>query len=280
MLIKKIAECPRGLVDAPLPVIWEVTRVALHCGVDLAHVNLRYDESWNDQDTLWDTLGRHLAFKKKRLPGKSDPLAWRDALLNNYESDGGAAVLLTATMHATEPSTVPLLKWELHPLKREQSSRLFRRFGSDRFLEVRVPSIDSWLKDEKDAEAIVASWLANQLHPFICRRWSAFFVRDRSEKAEIPNAQDDPNPRYIFNERVLFFAETGKGLSSTAIPDLIPPKSESQTIRTACTRKCMLNWLLNFEMNHGQSYLKLFSRLALGELISLYFPLIYTTELR
>lgn len=254
---------PAGLAKAPLVVLWEVTRVALHCDVDLAHVDLRYAESWNNQDTLWDVLKTHPFFKGKRLPIKSDPLAWRDGLLNNFESDGGAAVSLTATMHATKTKSGPLLKLELHPLKREQSSRLFRRFGSDRFLEVRLPSVDSWLADESDAEAIVASWLAAQSHPFIGRHWAAFFIQDRSVKSQDPNAQEGPEARVIFNERVLFFAERGKGLEAGPL-DCIPPKSECQIVRAACTRNLMLDWLLNLKKQGKESYLKLFSRIALG----------------
>lgn len=260
-----LAEHPSGLAKAPLVVLWEVTRVALHCDVDLAHVNLRCAESWNNQDTLWDMLRSQPAFKGKRFPIKSDPLAWRDGLYNNFESDGGEAVLLTATMHATKSRVGPMLKMELHPLKREQSSRLFRRFGSDRFLEVRVPSVDSWLPDESDADVVVARWLANQYHPLIGRQWSAFFIRDRSEKSQDPNAPEGPEARVIFNERVLFFAEKGQGLPEVRSLQSIPPKSECRVVRAPCTRNCMLDWLLNFKRNGKQSYLKLFSRIALGE---------------
>lgn len=238
--------------------------MALHCDVELAHIDLQYTESWNNQDVFWGTLKQHPYFKEKRFPIKSDPIAWRDALNNNFDSDGGAAVSLTATMHATKARAGPLLKLELHPLKREQSSRLFRRFGSDRFLEVRIPSVDSWLSEEGGAEAMVASWLAAQSHPLISRQWSAFFVQDRSVKSQDPNAPEGPEAKYIFNERVLFFAEKGKGLG-TRLLDCIPPKSESRVVRAACTRNCMLDWLLNFKKGGKDSYLKLFSRIALGE---------------
>lgn len=238
--------------------------MALHCGVDVASADIRYVESWNNYDTLWDTLKIHPSFKGRRFPIKSDPLAWRDGFYNNFESDGGAAALLTATMHATRSSAGLALILELHPLKREQSSRLFRRFGSDRFLEIRIPSVDSWLKDEEDAEAIVASWLAGQPHPFIGRDWSAFFVRDRSEKSQDPNAKEGPEARVIFNDRVIFFAERGKGLTEVGTVTSIPPKNKCPVFRAACTRDCMLNWLLNFGVNGKESYLKLFSRIALG----------------
>lgn len=253
------------MFSAPAVVIWEVTRVALHCDVDVASLELQYDERLLDLDTLWSTLRNHPSFKGKSFPVKSDPIAWRDGMYNNFESEGDALVMLTATMHATKSKHGPAMQLELHPLKREQGSRLLRRFGSDRFLEVRIPSIETWLGDEDDAEALVARWLANESHSFMDRYWSAFFVRDRSEKSEIKDDKHGQEPKVIFNERVLFFAESGRQLPNARPKIFTLAKSMGPPARTACSRTDMLNWLLNFSQNDDKSYLKLFSRIALGQ---------------
>ena len=253
------------MFGAPDVVIWEVTRVALHCEVDVASLHLQYDERLMDLDTLWHTLRNHPSFKGKNFPAKSDPIAWSDGLYNNFESEGDAVVMLTATMHASKLRHGPAMQLELHPLKREQGSRLFRRFGSDRFLEVRIPTIDTWLADEEEGEALVASWLANESHHFMDRRWSAFFIRERSEKSEIKDVKQGQEPRVIFNERVLFFAESGRHLPNARPTISALSKSLDPTPRTACSRTDMLNWLLNFNENCHESYLKLFSRIALGQ---------------
>lgn len=218
-----------------------------------------------DLDTLWHTLRNHPAFKGKSFPEKSDPIAWYDGLYNNFESEGDALVMLTATMHASKSKHGPAMKLELHPLKREQGSRLLRRFGSDRFLEVRIPSIDSWLAGQEGAVALVARWLANELHPFMDRRWSAFFIRERSEKSEVKYVKQGQDSRVIFNERVLFFAESGRQLPSTRPTTSALSKTVDPIARSACSRTDMLNWLLNFNENCHESYLKLFSRIALGQ---------------
>lgn len=228
---------------------------------------MQYDETWTNQDLLWAALKSHKSFKGQRLPPKSDPRAWKLALDNDFEYDG-EAVILTATMHLSTSKVGPALKPELHPLKREQSSRLFRHFGSDRFLEVRVPAVDSWQSGEKDMETIAARWLTRAPHRFVERRWAGFYVRDRPLKVEIPEGKRGLETRTVFYDRVLLFAEEGRGLA--------PPPSRvkkwvegfSSTVgrarKTACSRNDMLNWLLNLEENGEQSYLKLFHRVALG----------------
>lgn len=250
---------------APAVVIWEVTRVALHCGVDVASLELQYDERLMDLDTLWHALRNHPSLRGKTFPAKSDPIAWRDGLYNNFESDGDALVMLTATMHASKSKHGPAMQLELHPLKREQGSRLLRRFGSDRFLEVRIPSIDTWLAGEQGAEALVARWLASEPHMFMDRCWSAFFIRERSEKSETKDEKHGQEPKVIFNERVLFFAESGRYLANARPTIFSRSNSIWPTPRTACSRTDMLNWLLNFNENLDKSYLKLFSRIALGQ---------------
>ncbi|KAG8168343.1 hypothetical protein KVR01_001092 [Diaporthe batatas] len=255
---------PGNISSAPTVVIWEVTRVALHCGVDVASLDLQYHPRLADLDTLWRTLRNHPSFKGKSFPEKSDPVAWRGGLYNNFECEGDALVMLTATMHLSTSRQGPAMQLELHPLKLEQGSRLLRRFGSDRFLEVRIPSVDTWLAGKEGAAALVADWLANEPHPFMDRHWSAFFVRERSEKSEIKDLKHGQAPRVIFNERVLFFAESGRDLhdASQTVSNL--SETTSPQARSACSREAMLDWLLNFDKNCDQSHLKLFSRIALG----------------
>lgn len=260
-----LARIPKGLENTPLVVLWEVTRVALHCDVDITRLNLKYDDTWKDQDTLWTSLKSCRAFKSKRLPPKSDPRAWLLGLQSNFESDG-EAVIFTATMHPTKSKVGPAMRLELHPLKREQSSRLFRHFGSDRFLEVRIPIVDSWQSGEKDVEAVAARWLTRIPHHFMDRRWSGFYVRERSLKVESLDKQRPLESKAVFYDRVMLFAEEGRDLSRPGPPQMAAsPSTFDHNIREACSRNNMLNWLLNLDDNTSESYLKLFHRVALGK---------------
>lgn len=231
--------------------LWELTRVAAHCDVDIAHAHLQFDESWKDQDVFWTTLKNLRGFKGRKFPMKSDPRAWRAGMDGGF-NDGNQAVIFTATMHTTDSTTGPPARVELEPLKCEQSSRLFRHFGSDRFLEVRIPSLDSWQTSEDDMEEVMPQWLTTGRHAFLNRLWSAFYVRDRPLKSQLSDDINGREAKAVFYDRVLFFAEASANPHSSR--SLIP----------MCSRIEMLNWLLSLKDQDAESYLKLFHRVSLG----------------
>ncbi|KAF3760044.1 hypothetical protein M406DRAFT_270014, partial [Cryphonectria parasitica EP155] len=266
--MKMLATTPSFAANAPFSALWEVTRVALHCNVDVSDIDLQWRDDWRDLNVFWTSLKGHPALLGKTLPVKSDPHAWKLSLEEDSTSSG-QAVILTASIHADKSKLDPPMRLELHPLKVEQSSRLLRRFGWDRFLEVRLLAVDSWqATDEQDLEAAVARWLASGPHHFIGRQWSAFYIRDRPFKLEEPQQSSHNVPvKTLFYDRVLFFAERGRDLPLTKKPRLSASAETSITPkypRTALDRNAMLDWLLNWEANGQQSYLKLFHRIALG----------------
>ncbi|KAJ6446734.1 Acyl-coenzyme A thioesterase 13 [Purpureocillium lavendulum] len=66
--------CPT-LGRAPLAVLWEVTRIAQHCGVqcgDLSDLKYEPNEMWHDQSKLRKMLACHHLFKGKAFPPPSD----------------------------------------------------------------------------------------------------------------------------------------------------------------------------------------------------------------
>lgn len=72
-----------GLNEAPLAVVWEVTRVAQHCGVEAADLGLTYrpnEPLWHNQSRLRAMLAKHGSLHGKDLPLASDQQAWTAAL--------------------------------------------------------------------------------------------------------------------------------------------------------------------------------------------------------
>lgn len=240
--------------------------MAMECNVDVAELDLQYNESWKDQDILWMSLRSCRAFKGQRLPPRSDRRAWKLGLDQNLESTG-EAVVLTMTMHPTKSKFGAPMRLEFHPLKREQSSRLFRQFGSDRFLEIRVPVVDSWQSGEDELEAKVARWLTRTPHHFMERKWSGFYVLERSLKVETVVGDHQSDSKAAFYDRVMLFAEEGKGISRLGLSQaMMSPSTIGHGLWGACSRNEMLDWLLNLELNGSQPYLKIFHRVSLGEL--------------
>lgn len=224
--------------------------MAVHCDVQFSHRPFLWEEGWRDQNVFWNALKSHRGFKGRKLPPPTDPRAWNAAMGRGLDG-GNHVAIFTATMHAIDSTTGLSIRLELDPPKCEQSSRLFRRFGSDRFLEVRIPSLDSWQRNDETTEEILARWLTAGRHTFMNRQWAAFYVRDRpikSQPAEGP--QNKREAKAVFYDRVLFFAEA----DATSMPSPMPVISRTE----------MLDWLLALKNQNEQPYLKLFHRIALG----------------
>ncbi|KAH6655978.1 RNA dependent RNA polymerase-domain-containing protein [Truncatella angustata] len=251
---------PVGLEKAPLIVLWETTRAALHCEVDLKDLKIAYDDKWIDQNTFWEFLQSHDAFRGKLLPQESDPSAWSVGHQESFRS-GNSAVLLKASVSIEEKAT-PTFKLRLRPLQLSKSCRLHRRFGSDRFLEITLPTIDSWNSlSSPNAREVTAHWLTQKLHPMVGRKWTAFWIGPPQSSQSLDSPA--PGSKPLVQQKIHFFAEEGIGLSSSQLQDSLS-SNEAPSSKVSCRREAMLNWHLQFTQNQDQCYLKLFSRIQLG----------------
>ncbi|KAH7631954.1 RNA dependent RNA polymerase-domain-containing protein [Sordaria sp. MPI-SDFR-AT-0083] len=270
---------PKWLHEAPLAVAWEVTRLFMHCKVDLEDesLGLKYDPSWStarDVTDIWKSLYQLDAFRGKTFPEKPATDVFDTAMTGNFESKGSAVVLSAVLDYNPDNSpTAPLYLVKLKPLIFEQGCRLTRRFGPDRFFEILIPSPTSTspsvppvVSKQPGAVEEVIQWLTKEPHSLVGRQWRAFFAKDagyRKPLKEFRLHADDPKP--IIKERVHLFAETGH----TFRPDVfgkraVVPAEEPVDQRTEFKVSKMLNWLLQLDNNTWQPHLKLFSRIQLG----------------
>lgn len=80
-------------------------------------------------------------------------------------------------------------------------------------------------------------------------------------------SQHGSDSKSVFYDRVMIFAEEGKGISKSSLAQTVGSQNTvGDRLRGACSRHEMLNWLLNLKANGSQPYLKLFHRISLGEL--------------
>ncbi|ROT39867.1 hypothetical protein SODALDRAFT_377778 [Sodiomyces alkalinus F11] len=253
---------PSFLNGAPLVVSWEVTRIALHCGVRLQDLDdLALGSCWTDQTQLRGALRRHHLFAGKTFPESCASNAW-DACHSTFQAEG-MGVSLVLELAWNEASHGPLFTVSLQPPKLDLAHRLSRRFGSDRFLEIIIPSPNArerpnFIKDMDGASDAIIKWLATQKHFVMGRQWAAFFtkyfkktVKDRLQRETMTSM-----------ERVHCFAEDGHSFYPSPS---IPSKAEATQIRDRARLNLtdMLNWAISLRDNMGQPALKLFSRLAL-----------------
>ncbi|KAI1484413.1 RNA dependent RNA polymerase-domain-containing protein [Biscogniauxia mediterranea] len=252
---------PSHLDAAPLAVRWEILRIALHCGINIDDLRIEYDASFTNQTKLWERLRSLPIFAGKSFPEKSRPEAWAASLSDKFCSTD-QVVVLGASLSTNTSKTGPLFHIELQPLKLELPHRLDRRFGSDRFLEVVMPSM-SELKAFESIHDDIYHWLVRSLHVFIGRIWTSFFVKPSSSKKVSKEDTLMPETKTIHQDRVYFFAEDGNDLVRHKT-GRYSEKGESFDSHTKMGRDCLLDWLLQIEQNKSQSVLKLFSRIALG----------------
>lgn len=250
-----------GLTEAPLAVMWEITRAALHCNVSLDQFDLLYEpksnDIWHNQRNLRDTISKHPLFHGKSLPQPSDSGAWQTAL-GDFQTNAKTVTLSAELAYNQDPSR-SLYSLRLHPLKLELGHRLARRFGADRFLEITIPSPSASSDDkpkilDEDKESLkkIVDWLTRSCHYFLGRSWRPFFVR--TVKGKKTSGANKGAPL----ERLYFFACDGD--------DFRLQKTLGIKNRRKMKLSDLLRWVINIdnESNSEQPVTKLFSRLALS----------------
>ncbi|KAK3302761.1 RNA dependent RNA polymerase-domain-containing protein [Chaetomium strumarium] len=260
---------PRWLHDAPLAVAWEITRVCLHCNVDLEDNLLQYNAQWatSDISSIWRSLSQLDVFRGKSFPERPSAEAFAAALTGSFECRG-RAVVLAATLQFNENKTGPLFLLNMQPLHLEDSCRLTRRFGADRFLEILVssPTAAAVVKAVKD-EGVdqVIRWLSQTRHSLVGRQWQAYYTKDAGYRKPAKDVRLGPDAKPVCMERVHFFAESGHNFRRAPLRrgSELPLETASQR-RTEIRVSEMLDWLLQLERNEAQPHLKLFSRIQLG----------------
>ena len=270
---------PRWLHEAPLAVAWEVTRLCLHCHVDLEDSSLQYNRSWANARNvmeIWRSLYELDVFRGKPFPEKPSTEAFTAALFGNFESKGNA-VVLSANLDYNPDKAGPLFLVDMKPLRLEQGCRLTRRFGPDRFFEILIPSptglgAPSIVKDG-GVEPVI-DWLTNKRHSIVGRQWRAFYTKDAGYRKPAREYRLGPdNPKPTFKDRVHFFAESGHNFRPVVVKTrTVVPAYEPYNQRTEFSVSQLLHWLLQVPDNESQPHLKLFSRIQLG--LSKTFPVV------
>ena len=266
-LKQHIAKFPQWLHDAPLAVVWEVTRICLYCKVDLEDPSLHYDPKWatSNMTEIWRSLSQLDVFRGKPFPERPSAEVWA-AALTTFEKNGNS-VVMSASLEFSPNKTGPLFLIDMKPLRFDEGCRLTRRFGSDRFLEILFPSptasnAPSILKQHNNAEEVI-KWLTETPHSLVGRHWQAFYLKDAGYRKPTKEFRLSREADPISKERVHFFAEDGHRFCPPPHPtDLPPPGTVNSRFQIRISQ--MLDWLLQLEHNEDQPHLKLFSRIQLG----------------
>ncbi|KAI1799530.1 RNA dependent RNA polymerase-domain-containing protein [Daldinia bambusicola] len=259
------AHLPTHYDRSPFVVRWEILRIALHCQVRMEDLRIEYDPSWTDQGVLWARLRALPVFQGKTFPERTRPEAWT-AALNDKFATIDQVVVLTASLTANPSKNGPPFFLKLNPLKLDLPHRLSRRFGSDRFLELVIPSLNSQDVRNFGESALesIQRWLIDGPHVLLGRVWTSFYLKTALPKKISNENAPGPQSKTIHQERIYLFAEDGNDFRRPARGASCSPKGEPVGMHTRMSRGELLNWLLQVPNNQTQPVLKLFSRIALG----------------
>ncbi len=225
----------------------------MYCKLPVDQFSSCVSECINEYEKLWSSLRSVATSLNATLPEKSSLRAWEKAQ-NNFEN-----VSLSGDIKFPDHASSSIFHLCLKPLKVEQSYRLARKFGGDRFCILGIPGMEKVPPYLKLSPAIVRAKIVDLLAhndiSFLGRRWRAFYLKPDSGKKNRQNYLNDT--KY----RVYLFARDGDGFRTEEA------KSEQEMgnhNHVKMELEEMFNWFMPFYDNLDQSCLKLFARLALG----------------
>jgi hypothetical protein len=215
----------------PFAVSVERARLREDAGLDEDQVN-----SARSHQDVKDVLKSQDVDFKQSSPSIWDPLS----------QDDGGSFAGTISLNPKSDNN-PLFQLKLQPMVLK-SSRLERRFGSDRFLKVTLPSFERQLPRHvqgKELQSALLKWL---LAPkdFLGRTWRIYDIKTLKSSKSSSKRSCKVNNDHLKHLDVYFFATAGLGIA---------PVSWSY----------MINWQISIKDNLEQSLLKAFARLPLSD---------------
>lgn len=251
---------------------YEITRVFLHAEVSMDGLPVRDIRTLLDYNALWQFLKDLPQLRGKSFPEKCAPKVWASCQ-EKWTPGNFEGVVMSASLKFAPLKTGPFFKVQLKPLATALTHRFGRRFGNDRFLEIALPNLNKCRPpgitddDLEIRRKEIIYWMRGHGHKFMGIEWRAFGLKDaaRSKKInniELKRASDDAENQAT--HQVFFFAVDGEGFQTGPTP---PAPNDDPKHRTKFTVEGLLRWLIPFrlESNQRQPYLKLFSRISLGE---------------
>ncbi|KAK0105018.1 hypothetical protein ONS95_004613 [Cadophora gregata] len=250
-------ELPKSLYSAPFCVSFEITRVFSHAQVSMSGLK-KPTISFNDYDKFWQYLKSLPALQGKQLPERSSRDAWACAIdPSARDSQQFESVVFSASLSFNSNTSEELFKLRLMPLRIALPHRSGRQFGHDRFLELRVPNLESapcYKKDVipdlllKAGPSAIYDWLVNSSHHFLGRKWVPFSVkpveRSKNAKTKVDKSSGVGHVLYLFS------VSGCTGGNYKGHPNMTVGK--------------LLDAIRPTGLNGEQSYLKLFARSSLA----------------
>lgn len=229
--------------ELPFWAQYEATRVALHCKISLSNQEISgaFEEYMDellmaykatDHRSWYRTLAEFCCRHSCSLPRlRMSSAMWTTLQRGNWPQDKGISVSLTGIVkfnssHDAKSSLFTIL---LNPLDTMRGNRFWRKFGSDRFLTLKLPTVPReeslptktpfrykrLCTPDKFNEAIIDFLMQEPGIELLGRVWKCFFIRDPRERKQKSNSGLGPF-------QAILFAVSGEGIQENfGVEDLL-----------------------------------------------------------
>lgn len=233
-----VDDMPHNLTSAPYFLAFICQRIALKFSVSMQDLMHYVDISscQSDPEKFWASIQAHP--KISHIHQRESICLWPAWKRQNKEYTFKGQISLNLKQSG------PVFNLQLSPVQADRSCRFQRKFGSDRFLYLQAPVLQTGSSrfnsaDMQHIKEVWKTWLLTE-HLFLGRRWRVFHV-ELIKKKSTGKKQD-----MLHDKRLVLFALDGCGID------------EPFTVGE------MLNWFLPFRHNENQTFLKTFARFDLG----------------
>ncbi|KAJ6007534.1 hypothetical protein N7540_011510 [Penicillium herquei] len=213
---------------------------------------------FNDYNKFWNWIEKYGQRLKKPIPEKPSRRAW-DAAVGDFKTDRHSEVVVFTGELNWISFDEGLFELKLNPPKAEKTCRFHRRFGSDRFLTLTIPTLSrppfeiGSPSEPSLLRECISAWLILNEHRCLGRTWRPFFVEEVKDKSKTKSI-----PRF----RIEFFAVDGIDFCQKT--SLVAPPRQQSDKHTSMTLHDLVEWHMPKSHNANQSNCKLFQRISLG----------------
>lgn len=179
---------PDCLLALPFYVRYEICRVFWHTNVPLIGKDIPSRFDWQIYEGIWQMLRKCPPLQGRRFPEKTSEEVWAALIVG--DCSGGHGVTMCGSFHYHKSST-SLFRFQLEPLRLEESYRMSRRFGSDRFIEISIPDVIVDKRGPKilqnvgrKSKDVIVDWMLDEMHHLVGRIWKPFGQKSIKRRRE------------------------------------------------------------------------------------------------
>lgn len=257
--------------NVPFWLCWEIHRLAHLLGklpLDVHGSIMKLCKSNTPSfDRFWEAAKELSQKMATSPPQKSEVPLWMGTQDKYEDPSSTKALYLTASLEWSDNLSQGMFKFRPNEIRLEQSCRLYRKFGADRFLVLFAPYFSEGSRrgklraQDNENESVhkkITKFMAEGRHFIAGRYWRVFYVEPEKRKSR---KKEHQQPR----QKLFLFAETGYDMISPPFSlEISTPSLKIDGHHQEISLETVTQWHMPIAANSTSTDLKLFSRWGIG----------------